>query len=190
MRKMKLILFAGLLFWSSFSPAQSKNLGIDLGLGFQSNYGLIGAGGRYFLSELQDVHVSVGIDLSGLMVGAGSRFYFPDSDTRCLFIFSCKPRYFVGGTFLGANGTLATVDGDGVRGDYRKSDGLAANASFGSYDVFGKSFTMGIELGYRFWLKRPTVDFESGTYLQKHKDGLEDSLVDSISGAVTLGWLF
>lgn len=175
---------------ASASGSSSKNLGVDFGLGFYSNYGLIGGGARYFISESQDIHVNTGLDLSGFIIGAGSRFYFPAGYDKCFFVFTCKPKYFIGGTLIRSNGSTISVDGDGVKGEYKQSDGYAGNVAIGSYDTFGDSFTMGLELGYRMWMRRPDITFQSGTFLQKHKSDLEKYGENSINVALTFGWLF
>lgn len=186
-----LIFILGFIFQSANAASDSaKNLGVDLGLGFYSNYGLAGAGGRYFISDSQDIHLSAGVDLTGLIVGAGSRFYFQSGYDKCFFIFTCKPKYFIGGTLIRSNGSTISVDGDGVKGEYKQSDGYAGNLTAGSYDIFGDSFTLGLELGYRVWLKRPDITFQSGTFLPKHKSNLEKYGDNSINVALTFGWLF
>jgi hypothetical protein len=187
-----IFIFMQIFIFSNANAAasSSKNLGVDLGLGFISNYGLIGGGVRYFISDSQDLHVNTGIDLNGFIVGAGSRFYTQSGYDKCFFVFSCKSKYFIGGTLIRSNGSTITVDGDGVKGDYKQSDGFAGNLAVGSYDVFGDSFTMGLEVGYRAWMKRPDITFQSGTYLQKHKTDLEKYGENSVNVALTFGWLF
>ncbi len=172
------------------SVGRKKNLGIDLGLGFQSNYGLIGAGGRYFLSKNQDVHITSGLDLSGLIGGAGSRYYFHSPYDKCFFIFKCKQKYFIGGTVIFSNHSTVIVKKDGMEGEYKQSDGYAGNITFGSYDIFGDSFTIGLEIGYRMWMKRPDVTFQEGAFSRDHKESLEKILENSLNVAFTLGWVF
>lgn len=60
----------------------------------------------------------------------------------------------------------------------------------GSYDTFGESFTLGLELGYRAWLKRPDIKFQSGTFLTKHQSDLEKHVENSISAGLAFGWFF
>lgn len=182
-----LIFFA---FEFANASGSSKNLGLDLGLGFNSTYGLLGLGGRYFVSENQDININMAGDVSGFIIGAGSRFYFQSSEDKCFFVFSCKPKYFVGVTAIRANGSTVTIEGDGAKGEYKQSDGYAGQLTVGSYDIFDESFTMGFELGYRTWLKRPDFKFQSGTFLPKHQSDLEKYVEDSIGVGLTLGWIF
>lgn len=172
------------------SGSSSKNLGLDLGIGFFSNYGLLGGGARYFVSESQDIHFNAGIDVSGLLKGFGTRRYFHSSKDTCFFVFNCKSKYFIGGTLLRSENSTVTVDGDGARGVYKQSEGYVGNFSVGTYEIFGDLLTIGTELGYRLWMKRPEISYQSGAFLQKHKNDLEKYGENSLNIALTLGWLF
>ncbi len=184
------ILIGFLAFQSANASAVSKKLGLEFGLGFNSTYGLLGLGGRYLISQNQDLHINTGVDLSGAIVAVGSRFYVLSSENKCFFIFSCKPRYFIGATALRSNESTITAESDGAKGEYKQSEGYASQITGGSYDTFGESFTMGFELGYRSWLKRPATQFQSGTFLPKHQIDLEKHVADSIAVGLSFGWLF
>ncbi|MBK7844857.1 MAG: hypothetical protein IPJ71_14420 [Bdellovibrionales bacterium] len=185
-----LFLIVLFIFGSSVGLAHSRRMGADLGIGWRSDYGLLGLGGRYFIAETQDFHLTAGFDVIGLILGLGSRRYFQPNHTHCFFMFECEPRYFIGVTLLKANGASISIEGDGLNGKYSESGGYGANFSTGFYDTFGESFTMGLEVGYRLWLDRPTIHFESGTYLKKHQNSLEEFLDDSFTASLTFGWSF
>lgn len=190
MKTLFFILVSIYLFNVNAAGSLSKNIGFDLGLGLFSNYGLIGSGGRYFISDSQDIHLNAGLDLSGFIAGVGSRFYTQIKNDNCYFILKCKSKYFLGGTFIHSNSSNISVDGDGIKGEYKQSVGFAGNLTIGTYDIFGDSFSVGFELGYRAWAKRPKITFQSGDYLQKHKTDLEAYVEDSTNVALTFGWLF
>jgi hypothetical protein len=186
-----ILVFVFCLVFSPMAGATNpaRDVGLEIGAGLFSNYGLIGVGGRYFVAKSVDVHATLGLDPVGLLTGIGSRWYL-GSNSICIFFIPCNSRYYLGGTVLRSAGDTATVTTGGTSGKYKTSDGWAGQVVFGSYDTFGSGFTMGFELGYRAWFDRPEVAFESGTFSQADLDDLDRWGRDNISGGISLGWSF
>lgn len=196
MKMLKIILGVLLCLFveNSFADSPKKKIdegkfGVDLGAGLFSNYGLVGGGLRYFISDWEDVHAVGGIDLGGLVGGLGTRFYYHDSD-RCLFIIPCESRLFFGLTGLHVGGGDLTITDGGASAEYRISPAYLGHVSVGTYETFAKHFSLGFELGYRVWLKKETPTYESGAVSQSLQSSAQQDFTNSVSLALTVGVLF
>jgi hypothetical protein len=167
-----------------------KTVAVDMGVGYFSDYGAFGFGGRYFFTPNFDVHVSAGSDILGLMTGAGARYYLTLPFNECFFVFACKQQIPIGMTLLRSNGGKVSTSTDGIKADYFESQGFFLHAATGFYDSFSSGFAMGIELGYRFALDRPSVTYDSGTFSTAGKESVKKWSDNGVAFLWTLGWQF
>lgn len=173
----------------AFAGNATGSVGIELGLGYFSNYGIFGVGARYFATENLDFHLTSGADYAGKQTGLGLRYYFLNFDTGCFISFNCESNLYAGGTYLLSTGGLVSVTSNGITGDYDYSRGDSISATFGMFQRLG-SLTSSVELGYRKWNKKPEATFKSGTLSQDQLDKMNSNIKDTPTLAATIGWLF
>ena len=190
--KFAYVIFFALLLTFQAGAANGPNgrLGLDLGTGLLSDYGFLGLGARYFVSGWQDLHASVGADPNGGMIGVGSRLYYHLAASKCFFIIPCDQRLFMGVTALRSGGGLVSVTDGGAAGSYNQSSGLAGSVTLGEYNVFWNHVSLGFEIGYRWWIHRPALAYVSGVQSTQLENDVAAWSKNSMTVALTLGWLF
>lgn len=185
---LKVFTLMGLVCLFKVNGALAGEIGLDGAIGVKSNYGLLGQGFRYIWSEQVDVHVNVGLDISGALVGIGSRVYSSPTGDKCFFIIPCRPLIY-GSLFWGqtSGGEVTLFDDDGTDSKYLVGSGHFASAAFGFYDIYGSWFTTSLEIGYRYFYNGREVTYKSGPKYQEIIDALSDS---GIFASFSIGVLF
>ncbi len=168
----------------------SQKTSLEAAIGFASPSGLVGVGGRYFLNDSLAIHANFGIDFTGLMSGAGARYYSPSREQTCYFLVECSNRFTIGATFSGVNrSNSTTIDVDGDKGQYRHTSGTAVHLGLGSFAVFQGQATSGFEIGRRLWIKRPKHSFIEGVENSEQHEVLDSFVKDSLYLSISLGIL-
>ena len=170
--------------------ALDYNAEVDAGVGLFSSYGILGLGGRYYLNDNIDLHATLGVDVTGTVFGLGSRYYAYRGEETTLLGIHYEPAFYVGATALRNFPHRFNTEKDGVKSEYKSSNGFGANYFVGYMLVFSKIMTFGFELGYRQWFTRPDLNFNSGTYSQTLDDDIQRLRKDSVSGAFNIGFVF
>lgn len=186
--KNKLLVFLLTLFFCQ--NAFSGKIGVDLGSGVKSNYGVLGLGFRYFPIKHFDIYYNVGVDIIGPISVLGLRIYTPPLGNRCLFIFPCKPLYY-GGLYTGrSGGGTITTEKNGQESEYDFDNGKFGGVNIGFLNVFGERFYYSFDIGYRSYIEAPDFKLEAGPRNKDSEDEFSDYIKSGMSFTFYLGFMF
>jgi hypothetical protein len=170
--------------------ALSGKIGIDIGAGLKSNYGLLGFGIRYFPTKNFDLYYSGGVDPLGATSTIGTRVYSNPIGNKCFFFITCTPLYYIGihtGRIIGGD---VKVKEDDIESQYKMSNASFNGLNVGTFDLFGDWFYYSIDINYRSYNDEPEYELQSGPNNIKTED-LFDQLAESgIGYALNIGVLF
>lgn len=184
-----ILLILSLIALQAHADPDAGRFGIDLAGGLFSNYGLVGGGLRYFVSDWEDIHAVTGVDFEGFVGGLGTRFYVLEGDT-CLFFIPCQSRVQIGLTALHYGGATISATDQNAVGTYKVASSTAGSLTIGTYDSFSRFFNLGLEIGYRYFPTQPGLTKVSGAFTANQQTTVQKEIGNSVSAALTIGFLF
>ncbi len=172
------------------SSAFSGKVGVDIGSGLKSNYGLLGFGLRYFPTKNFDIYYTGGADLTGITSTIGARFYSNPVGNKCFFFITCTPLYYIGINAGRTNGGIVTIEENNIESEYDFSSGSFVGLNLGSFDLFADWFYYSLDISYRSYYEAPTFELRKGPGSSDTQETFKSLIEPGLGIAINVGVLF
>ena len=183
-----LFVLLGLLSVSANSLA--GKIGLDIGAGFKSTYGVLGGGIRYFPSKRYDIFYNSGADVIGVVSTVGARLYTNPLSDNCLLFIPCVPLYYIGFHIGQSTGSDVTIENNNLDRKYEFSDSKFTGLNIGLLDLYGDWFYYSLDVGYRVYSKEPTYERVLGAIDIDTEETFDQYIKSGLSFSFNLGVLF
>lgn len=184
----QLSLLVSLLFFNPNSFA--GKIGLDLGAGFKSTYGILGGGVRYFPNKRFDIFYNAGADVVGSTSTIGARLYTNPLSDICLLFISCVPLYYIGFHIGESRGSTVTVESNNIKSEYDFTDSKFSGVNIGLLDLFGDWFYYSLDVGYRIYSEEPSYVRRLGPINIDTEESFDQYIKSGLSFSFNLGVLF